>query len=101
MKARILIIEDIREMAELIGMYLQKEDMDIVICENAEKGFVEFHRESFDLIVLDINLPGMDGYEFLQKLRRESSLPVIFSTAFSKARLEDSSNRLLILPKRT
>ena len=81
MKARILIIEDIIEMAELISMYLKKEDMETVICENAEEGFLEYSRNAYDLIVLDINLPGMDGYEFLQKLRKESTGPVMVVSA--------------------
>ncbi|MGA2641036.1 MAG: response regulator transcription factor [Spirochaetia bacterium] len=81
MQARVLIIEDVKEMAELVRLYLQKEGMDAAICETAEEAIAQFARERFDLVVLDINLPGMDGFEFLQRLRKTSSVPVMIVSA--------------------
>ena len=81
MQARILIIEDVKEMAELIRLYLQKEGVEATVCESAEAALDAFARETFDLVVLDINLPGMDGFEFLQRIRRSSSIPVIIVSA--------------------
>ena len=81
MQARILIIEDVQEMADLIRLYLQKEGMEAAICETGEEGLVTFERDRFDLVVLDINLPGIDGFEFLQRLRRTSNVPVIIVSA--------------------
>jgi DNA-binding response OmpR family regulator len=81
MQARVLIIEDVKEMADLIRMYLQKEGMDAALCETGEAGLEQFEREHFDLVVLDINLPGMDGFEFLQRLRRTSPVPVMIVSA--------------------
>ncbi len=81
MKSRMLIIEDSREMAELIRMYLEKEGVETVICETAELGLEAFRASPFDLIVLDINLPGMDGFEFLQTLRKDSAAPVVIVSA--------------------
>jgi DNA-binding response OmpR family regulator len=81
MKARILIIEDVKEMGELIRLYLDKEGAETALCETAEQGLEIFRASSFDLIVLDINLPGIDGFEFLQRLRRESSVPVVIVSA--------------------
>jgi DNA-binding response OmpR family regulator len=81
MQANILIIEDVKEMAELIRMYLQKEGMETVICETAEEGLERFGKGRFDLVVLDINLPGMDGFEFLQRLRTASIVPVMIVSA--------------------
>jgi len=80
-QARVLIIEDVKEMADLIRLYLQKEGMDATLCESGESGLAEFGRERYDLIVLDINLPGMDGFEFLQRLRRTSAVPVMIVSA--------------------
>jgi len=80
-KARILIIEDVREMGELIRLYLEKEGSETELRETAEEGLRAFREKPFDLIVLDINLPGMDGFEFLQTLRRESSVPVLIVSA--------------------
>ncbi len=51
--------------------------MQIVICDSGERGLYEFKENKFDLIVLDINLPGIDGFEFLNKLRKHSDVPVI------------------------
>jgi two-component system response regulator RegX3 len=81
MQARILIIEDVKEMADLIRLYLQKEGMDATICETAEEGLARFDETRYDLVVLDINLPGIDGFEFLQRLRKTSAIPVMIVSA--------------------
>jgi DNA-binding response OmpR family regulator len=81
MQARILIIEDVKEMADLIRLYLQKEGMDATICESAEDGLSKFEETRYNLVILDINLPGIDGFEFLQRLRKASSVPVMIVSA--------------------
>ena len=81
MKARILVIEDVKEMSDLIRLYLEKEGMESAACETGEEGLAAFAAGSFDLVVLDINLPGIDGFEFLQRLRRTSAVPVMIVSA--------------------
>ena len=81
MKGHIIIIEDERELGELIQQYLSKEGIDAKLCLSAEEGLDFFHSNGADLIVLDINLPGMDGFEFLQALRHESEVPVVIVSA--------------------
>ena len=81
MKARILIIEDEVEIAELISLYLSNDGLESVHAETAEDAFEIVEKENIDLIVLDINLPGMDGFEFLQKLRNRKKIPVIIVSA--------------------
>ncbi len=81
MQAKILIIEDVKEMADLVRLYLQKEGMDATVCESGETGLEEFARERFDLVVLDINLPGIDGFEILQRIRKASTVPVMIVSA--------------------
>ncbi len=81
MQADVLIIEDELELAELVRMYLGNEGINSVIAGSAEEGFVALKENEFDLIVLDINLPGMDGFEFLQEYRKKSSVPVIIVSA--------------------
>ena len=81
MKARILVIEDVKEMSDLIRLYLEKEGMETAACETGEEGLAAFAAGSFDLVVLDINLPGIDGFEFLQRLRRTSAVPVMIVSA--------------------
>jgi DNA-binding response OmpR family regulator len=80
-KARILIIEDVKEMGDLIGIYLRNEGAETVLCETAESALESFWQSAFDLVILDINLPGIDGFEFLQKIRQKSSVPVVIVSA--------------------
>jgi len=81
MKAKILIVEDDKDIADIISRYLKKEDAVPVCRETGEEALEVLKEDSFDLIVLDINLPGMDGYELLSEIRRESQIPVIILSA--------------------
>lgn len=81
MKGRIIIVEDERELGELVQLYLGKEGIESTVFSTAEEGLEGYRRDGADLIILDINLPGMDGFEFLQTLRRESVVPVIIVSA--------------------
>ncbi|WP_147635226.1 response regulator transcription factor, partial [Treponema pectinovorum] len=78
-----LVIEDVPEMAELVSMYLTKSGMQVDSVGSAEDAFTYIDRQMPDLIILDLNLPGMSGFEFLTKFRKEynSSLPVIIVSA--------------------
>ncbi len=81
MKADVLIVEDVRELAELVSMYLNKEGMDTVLCETAEEALEITKTRKFDLVVLDLNLPGIDGFEFLSIFRKTNSSPVMIMSA--------------------
>jgi len=81
MNGRVLIIEDELELGELVQLYLSKDGIDSDIASTAEAGFLYMSNTSYDLITLDINLPGMDGFEFLQKLRQSSDIPVLILSA--------------------
>lgn len=81
MKARILIIEDEPEIGELIGLYLKNDGIDFDLFESGEKGLEAFRKGEYDLLVLDINLPGIDGFEVLNIVRRESNIPIVVVSA--------------------
>lgn len=83
MNSRILIIEDVPEMADLAAMYLTKSGMQVDSVGTAEEALVSIGRQMPDLIILDLNLPGMSGFDFLKKFRKEysPSLPVIIVSA--------------------
>ncbi len=81
MNAKVLIIEDEVELGELVQLYLSKDGIDSDIAVSAEAGFEYMSGNNYDLITLDINLPGMDGFEFLQKLRQSSDIPVLILSA--------------------
>ncbi|MCI0481889.1 MAG: response regulator transcription factor, partial [Candidatus Dadabacteria bacterium] len=81
MKARVLIVEDELELAELVQMYLKKDGIESQICADAETAVQLLSSDSFDLLVLDINLPGKDGFELLGEIRPRVSAPVIIISA--------------------
>jgi DNA-binding response OmpR family regulator len=81
MQASVLVVEDVKEMAELMALFLGKDGMKVQVMENGEDGLVLLSKESFDLIVLDINLPGMDGLEFLAEARKATDCPVLIVSA--------------------
>jgi two-component system response regulator RegX3 len=81
MQGKILIIEDVKELADLITLYLNREGFEIRAVKSAEDGLVLLEEWKPELIILDINLPGMDGFEFLQKIRPGNSAPVLIVSA--------------------
>src|SRR6056297_1985148 len=81
MQAKVVIIEDEPEISELIELYLSKEGIETVACANGEEGLQTLSAGDADLLVLDLNLPGIDGYQVLQELRRTSMVPVIIVSA--------------------
>lgn len=83
MNPHILIIEDVPEMANLVSLYLKKEDMTVTAVSTAEDGLSFLKKTLPDLIVLDLNLPGMSGFDFLKVFRKEykPTIPVIIVSA--------------------
>lgn len=77
----ILVIDDDRNILAIIEMYLKKEGYNVVTCERGDTAIEAFRNAAPSLVVLDVMLPGMDGWEVLAKLREESSVPVIMLTA--------------------
>ena len=78
--ARILIVEDDESIRGLIKMTLSMENYDTEEADNGQTAYELLQEETFDLILLDIMLPGMDGYQLLQKVKGKE-IPVIFLTA--------------------
>ncbi len=81
MNARVLIVEDDRDIADIISLYLSKDGLSIELRDNAEDALALLADEPMDLVILDLNLPGMDGFDFLSSLRRTNNLPVIIVSA--------------------
>ena len=81
MKANVLIVEDEEALAQLTKLYLDREGIGNRITSSAEEAQKALAAEKFDLVILDINLPGMDGFEFLQELRKTDTVPVMIVSA--------------------
>ena len=79
--SRILIIEDEEAIADLEKDYLELSGFEVKICNTGDEGLRTALREEFDLIVLDLMLPGLDGFEVCKKIREEKNIPIIMVSA--------------------
>ena len=87
-KQRILIVDDDANIAELISLYLMKECYETMIVGDGEEALKRFPEFKPNLVLLDLMLPGMDGYQVCRELRSSSQVPIIMLTARSEERDE-------------
>lgn len=80
-KQRILIVDDDENIAELISLYLLKECFDTEIASSGEEALEMFKQYNPDLVLLDIMLPGIDGYDVCREIRKSSNAPIIMLSA--------------------
>lgn len=90
----ILIVEDNRELAGLLMDFLRAENYIVSIAENGEKALRLYERYGARLIVLDIMLPGMDGFAVCKKIRESSNTPILIVSA--KTEKDDKLDGLLL-----
>ena len=81
MNPKILIVEDDDSYRELVSLGLQEEGYGVVSAADGEQGLECFRREAFDLVLLDLMLPKLDGFAVCRKIRESSLVPVIMLTA--------------------
>lgn len=79
--AEILLIDDDRQLGTMLGDYFAPDRLHLSVCGSGEEGLKRLAQDTFDLLILDIMLPGQNGLEVLQKVRASSDLPVIMLTA--------------------
>ena len=84
---KILLIEDNKQIAENIRIYLQLENMEVLICDDGEKGLFLGKTNDYDAIILDLMLPSIDGKTICKTIRKEKNVPILIITA--KSQLED------------
>ncbi len=77
----ILIVEDHKEIAGLLNDFLEREGYVVGIAESGEKALKIFDMYGAKLVVLDINLPGMDGFSVCSKIREEANTPILIASA--------------------
>lgn len=80
-KQKILIVDDDTNISELISLYLNKECFSTECVEDGEAALKAFHSFKPDLILLDLMLPGMDGYQVCREIRKIASTPIIMLSA--------------------
>ena len=78
---KILIIEDEPDIQELLGAYLRDAGYEIVIAGDGVEAVAQFQKDKFDLILLDLMLPKIDGFGVCELIRRESNVPILMLTA--------------------
>jgi DNA-binding response OmpR family regulator len=80
-KQKVLIVDDDNNIAELISLYLTKECYDTRIVNDGEEALTAFDQYSPNLILLDLMLPGIDGYQVCREIRTRSNVPIIMLSA--------------------
>ena len=78
---KILVVEDQKEIRDLIAKYLEKEGYDVVVASQGFEALEIFENQDIHLILLDVMMPGIDGFEVLTQVRKISEVPVIMLTA--------------------
>ena len=80
-KQKILIVDDDENIAELISLYLTKECFDTMMVHDGEKALIAYDTYPPSLILLDLMLPGIDGYQVCREIRAKSNVPIIMLSA--------------------
>jgi DNA-binding response OmpR family regulator len=84
MAVSVLIVEDDRNIAQLLQMYLEKEGYAVTIAEDGNQGLAKYQAIKPDLVLLDVMMPGLDGWAVCKAIRAESQVPIIMLTAKSQ-----------------
>ncbi|MGD7053973.1 response regulator transcription factor [Sutcliffiella horikoshii] len=79
----VLVVDDEAEMREMLGMYLQKENYQVLHAENGEEALDMLYDHEVDLIILDVMMPDMDGFTACKKIREKYMMPILMLTAKS------------------
>ncbi len=81
MARKILVVDDTRNVQVLLSDFLSGQDFEVLVASDGDEALNMVHAHAPDLILLDIMMPNMDGYQFITHLRKESNIPVIMITA--------------------
>ena len=81
MNKRILIIEDEESIADLEKDYLELSNFEVEVANDGEQGLAQAMEQDFDLIILDLMLPGVDGFEICRQVRDSKNTPIIMVSA--------------------
>lgn len=80
-KQTILVVDDDPNIAQLVKLYLEKEGFDVAVQTRGDEAVIAFQKNPPSLMILDIMLPGMDGWQVCRSIRQISNIPIIMLTA--------------------
>lgn len=80
-KTKVLVVDDDVNICELIRLYLEKEGCEVLTVHDGKKGLESFTESAPNIVILDIMLPGMDGWQVCREIRKISNIPIIMLTA--------------------
>lgn len=78
---RILIIDDDKELCALIKRSVLQESIEADCCYSGKSGLIQMQEKEYQLVILDVMMPGFDGFETLEQIRKQSSLPILMFTS--------------------
>ncbi|MBQ4364490.1 MAG: response regulator transcription factor [Oscillospiraceae bacterium] len=81
---KVLVVDDDNNICELLKLYLEKEGYNVLISHDGDEAVVKFNALRPDIVLLDIMLPGLDGWQVCREIRKKSTVPVIMITAKSE-----------------
>ncbi|MEE6449342.1 response regulator transcription factor [Gottfriedia acidiceleris] len=84
MNPTVLIIEDEKRLREIVKEYFENDQFTVIEAEDGEEGIKKFNENQVDLIILDLMLPKLEGWEVCKLIREQSSIPIIMTTARSE-----------------
>ena len=81
LKTKILLVDDDPNIRQLVNLYLEKEGFDVEMCDRGDEALKKIQAAPPNLVLLDVMLPGMDGWQVLREARKSSNVPIIMLTA--------------------
>lgn len=78
---KIMVVDDDKNICELLRLYLEKEGYNVILCNDGQEAVVKFNALNPDMLLLDIMLPNLDGWQVCREIRKKSNVPIIMLTA--------------------
>lgn len=83
-KKKILVVDDEPQIVKVLTVFIENAGFDVAVSMDGRKAVAAFQQEQPDFVILDLNLPGMDGLEVCRAIRKESNVPILMLTARSE-----------------
>ena len=78
---KIMVVDDDKNICEILRLYLEKEGYNVILCHDGQEAVAKFNALNPDMILLDIMLPSLDGWQVCREIRKKSNVPIIMLTA--------------------